>query len=245
MTNEDFSNGFDTLLNSYSTVAEFGSDTSSRDIRLDEYEKSQFLTMAQDGVITDLYNGRNPLGEGFEETEQLRRYLSNLVREELLEPIENSSGIPIGISSSSTFFSLPTDLMYITYEAVTLGSSTDDCKSGITLEVVPVRQDEYHRIKKNPFRGPTGRRALRLDLADGVVEIVCKYPVASYYLRYLIKVDPIILINLSDGQTINGESMSMECTLPEVLHQRVLERAVQMALQSRGYRVPQSTQEQV
>ena len=243
MTNEDFSNGFDTLLNSYSTVAEFGSDTSSRDIRLDEYEKSQFLTMAQDGVITDLYNGRNPLGESFEETEQLRRYLSNLVREDSLEPIENSSGTPIGISSSSTFFSLPTDLMYITYEAVRLSSGKCD---GLTnIEVVPVRQDEYHRIKKNPFRGPTDRRALRLDLADGVVEIVCKYPVESYYLRYLVKVNPIILINLSDGQTINDESMAMECELPEVLHQRILERAVLMALQSRGYRVPQSTQEQV
>ena len=243
MTNEDFSNGFDTLLNSYSTVAEFGSDTSSRDIRLDEYEKSQFLTMAQDGVITDLYNGRNPLGEGFEETEQLRRYLSNLVREDSLEPIENSSGTPIGISSSSTFFSLPTDLMYITYEAVKLSSGKCD---GLTnIEVVPVRQDEYHRIKKNPFRGPTDRRALRLDLADGVVEIVCKYPVESYYLRYLVKVNPIILINLTDGQTINDESMAMECELPEVLHQRILERAVLMALQSRGYRVPQSTQEQV
>lgn len=243
MTNEDFSNGFDTLLNSYSTVAEFGSDTSSRDIRLDEYEKSQFLTMAQDGVITDLYNGRNPLGESFEETEQLRRYLSNLVREDLLEPIENSSGTPIGISSSSTFFSLPTDLMYITYEAVKLSSGKCD---GLTnIEVVPVRQDEYHRIKKNPFRGPTDRRALRLDLADGVVEIVCKYPVESYYLRYLVKVNPIILINLTDGQTINDESMAMECELPEVLHQRILERAVLMALQSRGYRVPQSTQEQV
>jgi hypothetical protein len=243
MTNEDFSNGFDTLLNSYSTVAEFGSDTSSRDIRLDEYEKSQFLTMAQDGVITDLYNGRNPLGESFEETEQLRRYLSNLVREDSLEPIENSSGTPIGISSSSTFFSLPTDLMYITYEAVKLSSGKCD---GLTnIEVVPVRQDEYHRIKKNPFRGPTDRRALRLDLADGVVEIVCKYPVESYYLRYLVKVNPIILINLTDGQTINDESMAMECELPEVLHQRILERAVLMALQSRGYRVPQSTQEQV
>lgn len=243
MTNEDFSNGFDTLLNSYSTVAEFGSDTSSRDIRLDEYEKSQFLTMAQDGVITDLYNGRNPLGESFEETEQLRRYLSNLVREDSLEPIENSSGTPIGISSSSTFFSLPTDLMYITYEAVRLSSGKCD---GLTnIEVVPVRQDEYHRIKKNPFRGPTDRRALRLDLADGVVEIVCKYPVESYYLRYLVKVNPIILINLTDGQTINDESMAMECELPEVLHQRILERAVLMALQSRGYRVPQSTQEQV
>ncbi len=243
MTNEDFSNGFDTLLNSYSTVAEFGSDTSSRDIRLDEYEKSQFLTMAQDGVITDLYNGRNPLGESFEETRQLIRYLSNLVREDFLEPIENSSGTPIGISSSSTFFSLPTDLMYITYEAVKLSSGKCD---GLTnIEVVPVRQDEYHRIKKNPFRGPTDRRALRLDLADGVVEIVCKYPVESYYLRYLVKVNPIILINFTDGQTINDESMAMECELPEVLHQRILERAVLMALQSRGYRVPQSTQEQV
>ena len=242
MTNEDFSNGFDTLLNSYSTVAEFGSDTSSRDIRLDEYEKSQFLTMAQDGVITDLYNGRNPLGEGFEETEQLRRYLSNLVREDLLEPIDDPSGMAIGISNNSTFFSLPPDLMYITYEAVKL--SVGKCDGMKDIEVVPIRQDEYHRIKKNPFRGANDRRALRLDLADGIVEIVCKkgFEVQSYYVRYLVKVNPIILINLSDGQTINDESQAMECSLPEILHQRVLERAVQMALQSRGYKVPQATQ---
>lgn len=239
MTNEDFSKGFDTLLNSYSTVAEFGTDGSSRDIRLDEYEKSQFLTMAQDGVITDLYNGRNPLEEGFEETEQLRRYLASLVREESLEPIENSSGTPIGISSNSYFFTLPDELMYITYEAVNL--SEGKCDGLKNIEVVPVRQDEYHRIKKNPFRGPTDRRALRLDLNDDVVEIVCKYPVASYYLRYLTKPTPIVLTNLGDA-SIDEESTETECSLPEVLHQKVLERAVQMALQSRGYKVSQATQ---
>lgn len=43
MTNQEFSNEFDTLLNSYSKDTQFGKVDS---FALDEYEKSQFLTTA-------------------------------------------------------------------------------------------------------------------------------------------------------------------------------------------------------
>ena len=47
MTTEEFSNEFDTLLNSYSVIGKFGKGENPSTIELDEYEKSVFLTKAQ------------------------------------------------------------------------------------------------------------------------------------------------------------------------------------------------------
>jgi hypothetical protein len=47
---------------------------------LDEYEKSLFLTQAQEEIVINLYNGKNPYGDSFESTEELRRYLDELVK---------------------------------------------------------------------------------------------------------------------------------------------------------------------
>ena len=46
MTTQEFSNTFDTLLNSYASKAEFGEGDSKREIVLDEYEKSVLFTQA-------------------------------------------------------------------------------------------------------------------------------------------------------------------------------------------------------
>ena len=173
------------------------------------------------------------MGTSFEETEEMRRYLSKLVKEAKLEPITTSNNKPLGIDSNSKFFTLPADLWFITYESVSI--SDGKCDNMTTMDVYPVTQDEYHKIKKNPFRGANNRRSLRLDLSDGVVEIVSKYTVTEYYLRYLRKLRPIVLINLGDEQSIEGINTISECELPEILHQRILDRAVQLALQSRGY----------
>lgn len=229
---KEFSSSFDTLLNSYAVAAGFGSTDNPVTIELDEYEKSVFLTEAQEEVALSLYSGRNSSLQGFEETEELRRYLSDLIAEAELSPLSSLSGKPIGIDSRSRFFTLPENLWLITYESVKV--SDGKCGSGASLEVVPVRQDEYHRIRKNPFRGANDRRALRLDLSDGNVEIVSSYTVASYYIRYLRRLRPIIL-SVLDDQSIEGTSTVSECELPATIHRRILERAVEKALQSRGY----------
>ena len=41
---KEFSDSFDTLLDSYANTAQFGDTISREDIALDEYEKSLFLT---------------------------------------------------------------------------------------------------------------------------------------------------------------------------------------------------------
>lgn len=237
MTLQDFSNNFDVLLNSYATVAGFGSADNPGSIELDEFEKSQFLTKAQEEIVVSLYNGKNPYGEGFEQTEELRRYLANLVEEAELNPIATSNGKPLGVSSRSKFFTLPEDLWFITYESVKLENAK--CENMSTQDVYPVRQDEYHKIKRNPFRGANERRALRLDLSEGNIEIVSKYEVIKYYLRYLRKIKPILLVPLADGLDLEGYTTPQECEVHESLHQRILELAVRMALQSRGYNIKQ------
>ena len=232
MLTNDFSSQFDVLLNSYAMTAGFGSTNNPGTIELDEYEKSLLLTKSQEDIAIELYSGRNSMGTSFEETEEMRRYLSRLVKEARREPITTSSNKPLGIDSNSRFFTLPPDLWFITYENVNI--SDGKCDSHTSMDVYPVTQDEYHKIKRNPFRGANNRRALRLDLSDGIVEIVSKYTVTEYYLRYLRKLQPIVLANLGDEQSIEGISTISECELPETLHQRILDRAVQLALQSRG-----------
>lgn len=235
MTIDEFSNSFDTLLNSYALISNFGEETSKQTITLDEYEKSVLLTKAQEEIVLSLYNSKNPYGEAFEGTEELRRYLSNLITEKSLKPITNNSGTPLGLESKSKFFTLPKDLWFITLESVVIDNSK--CGAETIMKVYPVKQDEYQAIRDNPFRGANDRRALRLDLSEGNVEIICKYMIAIYYIRYIKKVPPIILEDLPNDLTIEGKSEASDCILHEALHQKILDRAVQLALQSRGYNI--------
>lgn len=232
MTLEEFSNGFDALVNSYRRFRGFDRQEALDSIEFNEYEKSVFLTKAQEELVISLYNGKNPYGDSFESTEEQRRYLSQLVLDANLEPITTNSGYPLGVESSSKFFTLPDDLWFIIYEGIKV--SDKSCDSTSTMEVCPVTHDEYHRVRNNPFRGTTEKRALRLDLADGVTEVVCKYNVQYYYIRYMRKPNPIILVNLPNRLTIEGSDTRTSCELHEALHERILELAVREALQSKG-----------
>ena len=234
MTIPEFSDGFDAAISSYMHRTEFGSEKSIQDYAFDEYEKSLWLTKAQEDIVISLYSGTS--GRSFEETEELRRYLANLVVDTVLPKMTNSTNNPIGTGTSS-FFTLPDDpeVWFIVYESVsTVGEGS--CDNHTALEVVPVTHDEYHKVKKNPFRGVNNRRALRLDLADGVIEIVCSYNVDTYHLRYLKKPSPIVLVNLEGtGLKVEKVDTQTSCELHEALHRRILDRAVALALQSRGY----------
>lgn len=229
---EEFSNEFDVMVNSYRRFKGFDDQEQLDSVEFSEYEKSVYLTKAQEEIVVSAYNGKNQAGDSFEKTEELRRYLSALVAEARLQPIANSSGMTLGIASNSKFFTLPEDLWFITYESVNV--TNNNCPGKNTLKVFPVRQDEYQNIKDNPFRGANNRRALRLDLSEGNVEIVSKLGVTEYYIRYIKKLKPIVLVKLPGELTIDGVGEITDCELHEALHRRVLERAVMMALQSKG-----------
>ena len=222
MTNKEFSDGFSTLLNSFGITP---------NITLDEYEKSTFLTNAQEQLIIDIYSGRNVIyGKSFEQTEEIRRYLSNLV-----ETYETSTKVTgkLGLSQDSVFFEIPQDTWFITYEVAFLKDSRLGCLDGIEASVVPLPQDDLYRAKDSPFRGPSKDRVLRLDIKSDLAELISKYNVDKYLMRYISQPTPIILVDLPDGLSINGVSTESECELNPVVHRAILERAVQLAIISK------------
>ena len=218
MTTEEFSNEFDTLLNSYLVTGEFGKVENLSTIKLDEYEKSVFLTRAQEEIIISFYNGKNPFRDSFEKTEEIRRYLSSLVK--TYTTTDKKTGYT-GLSNTSIFFELPEDLWFITYESVSI-EDDKECIDGKEVLVVPVSQDEYYRISKNPFRS--------------------KYNINIYLVRYITKPNPIILINLPNNLSINNISIKTECKLNTAIHRTILERAVKLAIFSR---VPNADNKQI
>lgn len=229
MTTKEFSDAFDALLNSYGTQMNFGY-SASLGLSLDEYEKSLFLTQAQEQIVVELYTGRNNKLSSFEKTEELRSNLRGLIRTDT--PIE-AEGDFKGISKYSKFFTLPPDVLFITYEAATLDDENAGCKNGTVISVIPVTQDEFDRVMNNPFRQASKRRALRLDNGLNVAEIVTKYNIKDYTIRYLSKPTPIILADLDDV-SINKENKITECKLDSAMHRYILERAVALAIASRG-----------
>lgn len=228
MTTGEFSNEFDSILQSYNIKDQFGQQNP---IAFDEYEKSVFLTKAQEQLVITLYNGNNSFGDSFEKTEELRRYLSDLVKTELRTKL--TSNLPIAVSKDSQFFSLPDDLWFITYESIEL-ESEDKCLNGKNILVQPITQDDFYRANRNPFRQSNTRKALRLDIKDNTVEIVSKYNISKYLVRYLSKPEPIVLIDLDEGLSINNVSTKNECKLNPAIHRIILEEAVRLALASKG-----------
>lgn len=217
MTPQEFSNEFDILYNNIMSNQAPG---------LDEYEKSIFLTTAQEDLLLELYNGKNPLGDSFEKTEEIRRYLSDLVKTyTTTDKVEKDAGL----SKHSVFFKLPEDLWFITYESVNLEDAKLKCLDNSDVLVVPVTQDDYHRIKGNPFRKAKDNRVLRLDLDSNLVELISEYNISKYFIRYLSKPTPIILIDLPDGLTINNISNETNCKLNPLLHRFIVKRAVELA----------------
>ena len=213
MTTEEFSNEFDTLVDAYSQTLPFG--TSQDPPQFNEYEKSVFLTKAQEQIVL-MYYSTSVGGDSFETTEEVRRYLDQLVKTEILI---NTSDVPKSIYDSfkHSIYQLPPDLWFIVYEQVKYAGNEND---------------SYYRTIQNPFRGPSRKRVLRLDSGFNTVELVSKYDIERYQLRYLAKPNPIILTDLKD-LTIEGKNTRQECLLTQSLHRKILELGVQLALQSR------------
>lgn len=225
MTTEEFSNEFDVLLNSYATARPFG--TGQNITELDEYEKSILLTEAQEDIVRDLYNGKLT-GDGFESTEEQRRNLDHLVKTLELSPIDTDKP---KMSENSKFFQLVSDVWFITYESALLSDDSLKCKNNTRVDVVPIRQDEYNLVKDNPFRGASKSRVLRIDTGSSIVELISKYNIQSYFIKYLSKPKPIILEDITDDNlSIDNEKEKMGCELNTSLHRTILERAVALAI---------------
>lgn len=216
MNTEEFSSNFDTALQAYAS--------SGVDLTFDEYEKSVFLTEAQNQIVLNLY-------KTFEQSEESREYLSSLVKTFNGTPIEEENVELLNISPYKSYkVELEDTLMFIIYEQCKLGEDAQCFKDNI-VSIQPITHDDVYKILQNPFRCPNNRRVLRLNI-DSYIELISKYCISDYKVRYLKRPQPIILTKLEDTN-IETLQVVTECEVNPVLHQQIVNLAVQLALQSK------------
>ncbi len=194
---------------------------------LNLYEMSYFLTVAQKEIVEEIYNGSYN-GNSFEATEDSRQYINHLIRE--YRTSNNIIGL-FGVSKNSKFYTYPEDVWFRVFEAVDYNDDSIDCEINMsTVLVKPITYDEYHIIKNNPFKRELLDRVLRLDYDGNTVELISKYNIQTYRLKYIVMPKPIILEDIYiDDLTIDGIGVVTECELNSVIHESILNRAVDLA----------------
>jgi len=227
MTVTEFSNEFDISYNSIASNAAPG---------IDLYEKSVYLTKAQLELVKNYFNPNgNKYKSGFEGDSKRRYDLSELVLGHSSTTTVPSSN---GLSANSKFFTIPVDV-FLTVQETALVTSTNKCINNTYLDTKPITHDEYNKKRKNPFKRPGDKLVWRLDYSsiggNRVVELISDHTVTEYKFRYILKPEPIVLVNLDteypgEGLSIDGVSTVQTCKLNTGMDREIIDRAVELAL---------------
>lgn len=218
MTTEEMSNSFDVLYNNIASEQAAG---------LNEYEKSVFLTKAQDEIVKNYFSGKskgNNLGQGFDDSLKRQADFSSVIDNWVCEKTNAYKKL----NPNSVQFQLP-DEVFITVNEV---AETDD---GRVLQIIPLRYDEYTRLMSKPFKRPLKSQIWKLYTygaeTQKYVELLSNIDdkVESYNIRYVRRLSPIVLEDLEYGLSIEGITQKTECQLDPMLHQDILQRAVELA----------------
>lgn len=269
MTCEEFSNMFDTLLNSYASKATFGDAASASSIQLDEYEKSVLLTQAQDEIVKSYFDARlNVQGQGMDNSERRQADFSSLIITRSFDEYDGSNdgtfdsrGIIYNLKDPEASGSgSGADAMYyplfILNEKLVLLENTNPSGAARWQErkkfvVVPMHYKEYDRLMEKAYSQPLKKQAWRLfnnqttgfDVFSEVIPIQSVYDEVTetgshkklvYKVRYVRRPNPIVLVSLPDGLSVDGISEQTECELNPIVHIDILNRAVELAMTTRG-----------
>lgn len=266
MTCNEFSDMFDTLLNSYASQAIFGEGAAKTEVVLDEYEKSVLLTQAQDLIVKSyFYGNQNPQGQGFDDSIRRQVDFSSLIKTATLSKASSQTSV---FDDRGIIYNMPpkvvngtpvansTDVLYILNEKMiaTSGNTKKD------YVVVPLNYKEYDREMSKAYAQPFKKQAWRLfqnsqtgfdvqselipiwDISDAATASSPSVTL-SYKIRYVKRPDPIVLVSLPNGLTIDGFDDVTECTLNPIVHMDILNKAVEIAVSTRGRIAPSRNQD--
>lgn len=204
--------------------------TSNQAPGLNAYEKSVFLTKAQDEIVKNYFNPKskgNNTQEGFDDS-QKRQVDFSMLTTVMTEDTDFSSPL-FDMRDNTKSVSLPEKLMMAINETVEV---TRGEKKKLLLQVIPIKFDEYTRLMSKPFKRPLKYQAWRLINSDTAnkADIVVgpSDTLTRYTIRYIRRPQPIIISDL-DGLTIEGMGSKAECELDPILHEEILQRAVELA----------------
>lgn len=156
MTTQEFSNEFEVLYNNIMSNQAPG---------LDEYEKSVFLTKAQEELVRDYFNSRNVKNaQGYDDSQKRQYDFSTLLSgAELYDCTDNIRALsafkliafnPI-FDDRSRVYLAPSDLFLAINESI-----KDSTKR--RYSVLPISYDEYNRLMSKPYGFPLKRQAWRI-----------------------------------------------------------------------------------
>lgn len=225
MTTQEFSSEFDILYNNIMSNAAPG---------LDEYEKSVFLTKAQEEILKNYFNPKgNKYQEGFDDNEKRQIDFSSLVTVITIPSYSNSQYIKI--DDRSLLFLMPNDMLFALNEVCEITENNINR----LVNVVPISFIEYSRLISKPYKRPLKNQCWRLISSSSeknrVFELILPFGSivpGSYRIRYISRPAPIILVDLSTeypGLSINGITSVTECELDPSIHYEILQRAVELA----------------
>lgn len=220
MSVEEMDNMFDVLYNNI---------TSNQAPGLNAYEKSVFLTKGQDEILKNYFN---PKSKGNNTQEGFDGSVKRQVDFSMLTSVETkNSGFEnplFDIRENTKSVGLPSKLMFAINEVVEVTRNNKQ----VILQVIPIKFDEYSRLMCKPYKRPLKYQAWRLtnnstsnkaDIVIGPSDTLTKYTI-----RYVRRPNPIIVSDL-DGLTIENKSTATECELDPILHEEILQRAVELA----------------
>lgn len=248
MTLTEFSNEFDVLYDNASNSAP----------GLDAYEKSVFLTTAQEEIVLSYFSPKqNKPREGFDDSEKRQMDFSSIIKTytfdstgeknkdggitHLLEAVDKS--IYTGATSKANIGEIP-DLLIIVNEFINVDRPEDSISTTeyertpniIPLTVVPIMYKEYARLMSKPFKRPKFYQAWRIldNEKDKLTSYLIAGPkdtITSYSVRYVKKPRPII-IGDTDELKIDGQlyNENKGCELDSILHREIIKRAVELAM---------------
>lgn len=218
MTHEEFENEFMVLYNNIMSNAAPG---------LNSYEISVFLTKAQDEIVKNHFNPKgNKYGEGMDDSPKRQIDFSELINVAQGTPSTTS---PLTFDKRAKVFDLPSDLFIVINEAVSTNTGTK--------QVIPISYAEYTRLMSRPYKEPLKYQAWRIistssEKISTELIVNSNETITEYLLRYIRRPAPIITADLSSEYgdlTINGISTVSECELNPIIHQEILQRAVELA----------------
>lgn len=244
MTCEEFSDAFDVLLASYKHKAIFGDQSSLADLVLDEYEKSVFLTQAQDKIIKSYFDKTtNSEGIGFDDSPKRQMEFGSLISTTTLSA---NTGSAFDDRGKILKWNDDTSPLLFLNEKVVLNN-------GRSKVVVPLSYSEYNRQMSKSYSEPNKNQAWRLFSGAGstssspTLELILhsndKSQFKEYKARYVKRPRPIVLVDLSatsNGLTVNGISTKSECELNPILHEEILQEAVRLALIHNNIETPET-----
>lgn len=198
---------------------------------LEKYEKSVFLTQAQEEIVLEHFSARsNALQEGIDDSTRRQADFSILIRSAELDTVNHDPDGAFRPSSRSKYYLFPADALLVLNEEVTDGSNY--------YSVVPLSHEEYARLIMKPYKYPPKGQVWRLITSRvsspttvPVIELIGRFSSSTpqYRMRYVKRPQPIVLENLPSGLSVNGSSTTATCMLPEHLHDEILQRAIMLA----------------